>query len=426
MHRTLASLTAWMPAQRWFTATSTGPELRILAVHDLPGDDSAARARVVVVVDEAPARPIIYQVPLVERRQAAPADPDFLIGTGDDGALLIDGPHDDAYTSALLTALGLPPDEAQAAVLAGEQSNTSIIFRWPALPPVICKVFRQLSAGLNPDIELQSALVGAGSPHVPGVVGRIDGSWSPLTQNAMTETGSFAFAQDFLPGVEDAWRVALRAAAASASFTDDAEGLGRVTAEVHRDLARALPTAPADEDAQSRIAAAWARRLAIAIDEVPALRGQRPAIEAVYAAAMRGPWPRLQRIHGDFHLGQVLSAPGRGWVVLDFEGEPMRPIAERRAPDLALRDIAGMLRSFDYVAGSLQLEDPSHTAGAWARAARAAFLRGYREGAEREPTGVLLDALELDKAVYEAIYEARHRPQWVQIPLSAIHRLAAR
>ena len=150
-------------------------------------------------------------------------------------------------------------------------------------------------------------------------------------------------------------------------------------------------------------------------------------------------------MHGDYHLGQVLQVPGRGWVLLDFEGEPMRPMGERSAPDLALRDVAGMLRSFDYVEGSLTLarsqttgldadargldaqEDASDDrARAWAVSARTAFLAGYRAGSGAPPEGALLDALELDKAVYEAIYEARHRPAWLPIPLAAVARLATR
>ena len=428
LDRTLACLTEWLPRQRWFTAGATPPRVRVLADHLLPTDDTTATVRVLVLVDEAPARPIVYQVPLVERASTDAADPASVIGRGDGDSVLIDGPHDRAYTRALFADLGLGAGDVTAEVLSGEQSNTSIIYRSPSAPPVICKVFRPLNPGLNPDIELQPALADAGSVHVPRAIGRVDGFWrSPSDANTSVE-GSFAFAQEFLSDVEDAWRVALRAAFTRTDFTTAAAALGRATADVHRDLARLLPTAPADAAARTALAGAWACRLSIAIDEVPALSEKRPAIEAVYAAAAEQIWPALQRVHGDYHLGQVLSVPGRGWVVLDFEGEPMRPIAERRAPDLALRDIAGMLRSFDYVAGSLRLDRRGDAAvsDAWARAAREAFLTGYRDAVGDEPTGALLDALELDKAVYEAIYEARHRPAWLQIPLSAIERLVAR
>ncbi|MGA7148103.1 MAG: phosphotransferase, partial [Microbacterium sp.] len=158
---------------------------------------------------------------------------------------------------------------------------------------------------------------------------------------------------------------------------------------------------------------------------------RRPALESVYAQAAAVAWPAQQRIHGDFHLGQVLQVPGRGWVVLDFEGEPLRPMAERTRADLALRDVAGMLRSFDYVAGSIRLDDPDRSpesAREWARTAREAFLEGYARtsGDDLREEAPLLAALELDKAVYEAIYEARNRPTWVTIPLRAITRLVER
>jgi maltokinase len=129
------------------------------------------------------------------------------------------------------------------------------------------------------------------------------------------------------------------------------------------------------------------------------------------------PWP----------LGQVVAVPDRGWVLLDFEGEPLRPLRERSRPDLALRDVAGMLRSFDYVAGSFAQSHPGASAEDWARAARTAFLDGYSEraGVDIERFRVLLDAFEIDKALYEAVYEARNRPAWLPIPVTAISRLVA-
>src|SRR5699024_3606568 len=111
-------------------------------------------------------------------------------------------------------------------------------------------------------------------------------------------------------------------------------------------------------------------------DVAPQLAPHRDEVDAVIAAASEVAWPPLQRIHGDFHLGQALDVPGRGWVMVDFEGEPLRPLGERTRPDLALRDVAGMLRSFDYAAGSVEHQDGTSRAP-WARAARAAFLIGY-------------------------------------------------
>ncbi len=417
----LDALTAWMPKQRWFTETGQAPSLRVLA--DIPlaidEDATADQVRILVVADDAPARPIVYQVPVVVRGRADSASPEAaVIAVLPSGQVIVDGPHDAAFTGALLRAVGPDSDPGTASVLTGEQSNTSIVYRRASGHPIICKVFRQLSAGLNPDIELQSALTAAGSRHVPDTVGSLEGAWQDPADEAAIVAGSLAFAQEFFPGVEDAWRVALRAAESGDDFTEAATALGRTTAEVHLDLARRFPAPEADDARRAAITQAWQRRLSIAIAEVPRLRPHERAIRERYAAADQAEWPALQRIHGDYHLGQVLQVPERGWVLLDFEGEPMRPMVERREPDLALRDIAGMLRSFDYVAGSLEVSGT-----VWAAAARGAFLSGYAGAAGTEPVGPLLDALELDKAVYEAIYEARYRPAWLPIPLAGIDRL---
>lgn len=150
---------------------------------------------------------------------------------------------------------------------------------------------------------------------------------------------------------------------------------------------------------------------------MPAVADRAPAVEAVYRTALERPWPRLQRIHGDLHLGQVLAVPHGGWRIVDFEGEPLRPMAERAIPDLPPRDVAGMLRSFDYAGAVAGGPD----AGSWAKACQAAFVDAYA-GADGsvELDPVLLQALVLDKAVYESIYEARNRPDWLPVPLAGI------
>ncbi|MDR7186482.1 putative trehalose synthase [Microbacterium trichothecenolyticum] len=457
MDSTLACLAAWMPRQRWYAAKGRPPSLRLLSWWDLSAEsggaddaDPGARIRTFLVADEGALPAVLYQIPVVERAtENVDADPDHVIGSPVPGTTFIDGPFDPAYAQALLrlitvggtahgpqtTAIGRiagsggAPSRATSRVISGEQSNTSLIFEGDGAP-VICKVYRQLHAGLNPDIELQEALAGAGSPHVPRPVGSIEGTWPDLTTAHGTVHGSLASAQEFLPGVEDAWRVALQAAAKGDDFRDAARALGTATAEVHVALAECFPTRTATDADREATAATWERRFAIAIAEVPEIAGQRDAAAAVYRRALQVPWPPLQRIHGDFHLGQVLHSPDRGWIMVDFEGEPLRPMAERTQPDLALRDVAGMLRSFDYVAGSLRLDDPDRSADAvraWARDARRAFVDGYAASAGGlDPRHPLLAALELDKAVYEAIYEARNRPTWVAIPLRAIARLVER
>jgi maltokinase len=173
-------------------------------------------------------------------------------------------------------------------------------------------------------------------------------------------------------------------------------------------------------------------RLDNATAAVPALAEHAAAIEAAFSALARTrELVPLQRVHGDYHLGQVMRTDS-GWILLDFEGEPGAPIATRSALSSPLRDVAGMLRSFDYASrylladqvGPAQLE---YRAAEWAERNRDAFCVGYAKGAGRDPRedDVLLRAFELDKAVYEVAYEARNRPDWVRIPLGSIERLVA-
>ena len=179
--------------------------------------------------------------------------------------------------------------------------------------------------------------------------------------------------------MQDAWRVALVAAEAGIGFDTEAAALGTATADVHARLATVMPTTPT---APADIAATinqMRERLALAIAEVPAVAQFEAPVLAVLERAASAAWPAQQRIHGDFHLGQVLAVPDGSWAIVDFEGEPMRPMHQRRVLDNPLRDVAGMLRSFDYVAGTLEAADPRtrEAARAWADSARAAFLDAY-------------------------------------------------
>ncbi|MCR2824505.1 phosphotransferase [Microbacterium sp. zg.Y909] len=455
MDSTLACLVRWMPRQRWYAAKGRRPHLRYVASWDVPTSESGVRVRTVLVTDDGTLPAVTYQVPLVARATASvpSALGPHVIGHPDPGTTLIDGPHDPAYATALLalvtsggvahgrhtTATGHTVSSAHAtaaadahtsSVLTGEQSNTSIRYGFDGdASPVICKLYRQVHHGRNPDIELNVALSEARSPHVPRAVGWVEGDWPDPTPSDPAGTGSLAFAQQYFPDVEDAWRVALRAAAGGDDFGGAAFDLGAATADVHRSLAHVFPVREAAPVDRAALREAWQRRLSTAVAEVGPLGQARRAIEAVYDRALDVDWPALQRIHGDYHLGQVILVPGRGWVLLDFEGEPLRPMPERVRPDLALRDVAGMLRSFDYVAGSVRLDHPdrANAVREWAAIARRSFLSGYadRAGTRTTLAGPLLDALELDKAVYEAIYESRSRPAWIVIPLRAIERLIA-
>ncbi|WP_430647376.1 maltokinase N-terminal cap-like domain-containing protein [Agromyces sp. GXS1127] len=450
MDGALGAIAAWMPEQRWFGGKGRIPTLRRIGAWELPTTEPGVRVLSLLVMDDAAEPPVLYQVPVVERHQPVAGAEAHLVGVLADGTHVYDGPHDPAFTGGLLTlirtggravahgasAIGHPAagpdadalpgraDVVPATVLGGEQSNTSIVYRPDGAAPVICKVFRQLHHGENPDVTLQSALAASGSPHIPPVVGDVVGEWDDVGRGDGRARGHLAFAQEFLPGVEDAWRVALLAAASARDFAAEAHALGLAVSEVHAALGASFGRAPASPELVAAVAAAWTRRLTIAVAEVPALEPHRAEIEAFYARAEAGAWPDLQRVHGDLHLGQVILAPGRGWFLLDFEGEPMRPMAERRRPDLPVRDVAGMLRSFDYVAGATGLAKPERAADAhaWAASARQAFVDGYVAASGMDLTVYrdLLAAFELDKAVYEAIYETRNRPDWAPIPLRAI------
>ncbi|MCE0485548.1 1,4-alpha-glucan branching protein GlgB [Ornithinimicrobium sediminis] len=453
-------LTTWMASRRWYAGKGRTPRLRHLGAVSWPAPGGAGEhvlVRTHLVCDDSGSAPVVYQVPLTYRRDPEPALHAALVTTVGEHHVY-DACHDRAYVQALLdlvqsgstvgsgsdaSAMGHPVDPtaprpvvARSAVLTGEQSNTSVIVDLvrPAdreVPgqvtsaPLIVKVFRVLQEGDNPDVAVQSALAEAGSTLVPRPTGYVAGTWT--SPGGGQAHGHLAFAQEFLPGVQDAWRTALVAAQADEDFTERAHALGLATAQVHGTLREALGTEPVTDAHRDSLVGQWHTRCDTALEEVPELVGHRAAVDQVYRAAASGPWPDLQRIHGDYHLGQVLDVPGRGWVLVDFEGEPLRSLAERSAPDLALRDVAGMLRSFDYAAGSVDQEHDLDRLD-WANAARAAFLAGYAQGDGRDPRelGALLDALELDKALYEVVYESRNRPSWVGIPVSAITRLLQR
>ena len=449
-------LPQWMARQRWYAAKGRVPVLRRVGGVHLADPAGTVEIDIHLLLDESGRTPTIYQVPLTTRTDRLAGADHALVATAEIGSpgsphtgYIYDAPHDPAFVAALLALMiderqvGLasghrltttnPGELLAARVLVGEQSNTSIILALvdtlgvPA-KPLICKLFRVLQDGQNPDVVVQAALSAAGSTRVPRSIGYLEGQWPDTTAVDGVAAGHLAFAQEFLPGVEDAWRVALTAVAAGSDFTDQARSLGRATAEVHTTLAQAMGTRGATQDDVIALTRSMRARHSAALSEVPALAEYGEMVTASIKAVSTARWPAMQRIHGDYHLGQVLNAPGRGWVLVDFEGEPLRPLAERTRPDLALRDVAGMLRSFDYVAGSWEQEHPGRSAAGWATRARTAFLEGYTAGAGRDHREdcTLLNALELDKALYEVVYEARNRPTWLGIPTAAIARLSAR
>jgi maltokinase len=328
---------------------------------------------------------------------------------------------------------GLPGD-----IVSGEQSNTSLIYGSEA----ILKLFRRLEPGLNPDVEVHAALRAADNPHIAPLLGHIEID-DPADPGA--EPATVAMLQTFVPNASDGWRLAtasvrdlyaegdLHADEVGGDFAGESERLGAATASVHSDMAAVLPTEPADADWYAALAEQMTARLEAALEVVPQLAEHADAIRALYAQAAGSAEPTVrQRVHGDLHLGQVLRT-ATGWIVLDFEGEPARPLAERRELDSPMRDLAGMLRSFDYAARHMLVEQPedaqrAYRAQEWAERNRAAFCAGYSHASGLDPCGEspLLRAFEADKAVYECVYEARNRPHWLMIPLTSLSRLTGR
>jgi predicted trehalose synthase len=451
-----------MGAQRWYASKGSTPDLTLVAAWRLADPAGEVGIETLLVSDSAGPETVTYQVPLTYRGAPVDGRDGALVGTMEHGVLgprwVYDATHDPVYAAALMALIqgdavaesssasdtvderfaGRPAGSRRSRlhvrgsrVLVGEQSNTSIILDTTDADgtptPVIVKVFRTLSDGENPDVVLQSALREAGCLRVPDVVGSVVGTWpTPPADGVAGEpaSGHLAFAQEFIAGSEDAWRVALRAASERADFDDSARRLGAATAEVHTALATALPTVDATPDDIARITSVMRRRLAAASALVPEIAERADRIDSLIAAVESASWPPLQRIHGDYHLGQVLHSADRGWLLLDFEGEPMRPLAERSLPDSPFRDIAGMLRSFDYAGGSVEHDSPGVSARQWVDNGVTAFLDGYAQhGPDPRARPDLLRAFLLDKALYEVVYEARNRPSWLAIPVAAVTRL---
>ncbi|MEU4090647.1 maltokinase N-terminal cap-like domain-containing protein [Streptomyces aureus] len=430
-------LRAWLPRQRWFagkgrpvadvtllSTTELYPGcLHLLVRTEHLGPPSHGSA-------DSPAAEDCYQLLLGVSEVLPPRLAPAVIGRVKTGPLagltVYDAFHDPKAAGLVLERLrrsgtaGPLLFEADPAVtvpsglaprlLDAEQSNTSLVYG----DAFILKVFRRVQPGINPDLEVPRALARQGCDRVPPPA-----AWFRTTQ---PQEATLGVLQPYLRGAADGWALALESLGSRQDFTGEAFELGRATAEVHLALATAFPVDTPSADSNRRLAEAMHERLDAAARSVPELRphtaGLRSAFDALAAldAAVRP----AQRIHGDLHLGQVLRA-GRRWSVIDFEGEPARPISERRRVQSPVRDVAGMLRSFDYAARSRQPWRPE-----WAERCREAFCAGYADAAAWDPREEpeLLRAYETDRAVYEVLYEARHRPDWLPVPMAAVGRLA--
>ncbi len=342
------------------------------------------------------------------------------------------------FRFARVTETGPLTAEAPVRPIGVEQSNSSIVFG----EATVLKVFRKLEPGINPELELLHFLTRRGFPNIAPLQG-----WYEYEGRAYSAT--LGVAQRFFADAVGGWELALdRIATDPASFLAELGSLGTVTAQLHNVLASdandpafspeepsaeslSLLTATIDEDIE---------RIFVRLpddERVAGIAGRGQDVREHFAMrAQVGTGGRSIRTHGDYHLGQTLhlSDPtgmgGSDWLIIDFEGEPARPLFERRQKRSPLRDVASMLRSFAYAASAAAILRGVPAPGAFEESARRTFLEHYFSDIDPIllPSGEaavrnLLSIFELEKAIYELQYELDNRPDWLPIPVAGIARL---
>jgi len=349
---------------------------------------------------------------LVGYLPAGEGDPAALVGrtelAGRGMVDIVDAPRSPAAMAALLAALrsgtvpGItwetaPPGPGlPTGVLPGEQSNTTVTIG----ETVLFKIFRRITEGQNLEVEVLRAL--GDSAITPRLIGTLADPGTGLGLGLFTGR---------IQGARDGWKYTLRACREDRRITGTMNRLGATLRTLHESLATVFPVASGDADA---ISGRLLARLGAAARELPELEDLQDRLAPLLTLAPGA--VDIQRIHGDFHLGQALLSP-TGWTIIDFEGEPLKSAEERAAPDSVWRDVAGLTRSLDY-ARSHHPDPGGDAARRWFEDARGAFLDGYASGSPLATD--LLAAYEIDKTIYELLYEIRNRPDWAAIPRRAL------
>jgi maltokinase len=456
----LEAVAAWVEQQRWYASKSravSGLEVEVSA--EIAGEPALtvllAQARFATGTHD------LYQLPFGLLDPAQAGERPVLAATAD-GRVAVDALADPELARQLLRAMHdgvsidtgdgclrfqhvsqtgpLPLGEA-ARPMGVEQSNSSIVFG----EETVLKVFRRVEPGINPELEMLRFLAAHGFVNIAPLRG-----WYEYEGRSFGAT--LGVAQRFVSGATGGWELALeRIRSDPAAFINELGALGRVTAELHNALASdggdpafspeepsteslALLVATIDEDVERVF-------MRLPDDErVAAIAGRGQDVrEHISQRAQLGVGGRAIRTHGDYHLGQTLHVPSAGssrddtpggWVIIDFEGEPARPLFERRQKSSPLRDVAGMLRSFAYATSAVAIMFDQPAPGQFEERARQAFLQQYFSTIEPAllPAGEagvlnLLSIFELEKAIYELRYELDNRPDWLPIPVAGIARL---
>ena len=322
-------------------------------------------------------------------------------------------------------------DDATVRQIGIEQSNSSVVID----DQLVLKIFRKLEPGINPELEVLRFLTWREFPNIAALHG-----WYDYEGQALAST--LGVAQQFLPEALDGWELALdRIESEPQWFLDQLGSLGTVTAQMHTVLASDAgdPAFSPEEPSQEALSLLTAtvdediERIFVRLPDDPRVepivgRGQ-DVRERLASRAQIGVGGRVIRVHGDYHLGQTLYTPER-WMVIDFEGEPARPLPERRAKRSPLRDVAGMLRSFAYATSAVEIQRGGKAPPEFEERARERFLEHYLAAVDSTllPAGEaaianLLSIFELEKAIYELQYELDNRPDWISIPVAGIRRL---